>query len=538
MATTGATVAGRLVPPLALAQFIASYAATNMNVAISDIASDLGTSVSGIQATITLFTLTMASLMIPGSKVTDILGRKRTFIIGLVIYAAGALLAAFAQGLPLLIIAYSGMEGLGSALLIPPIYILITVAFQVISTRAKYFGVVSGAAGLGAATGPLIGGLVTTAISWRASFVVQFAVVVVVIVMTLRITDIKPTGRRPHFDVVGAVLSAAGLFFVVFGILLTSSFGWGVARQDLTIGDTVIIPKGSISPVWPCLLIGAAFLAWCAWHLHSVERHGKDPLISLRVFRNRTSNLGLSTQTVQWLVMQGTFFVTSVFLQEVRGFNAIQTGLALTPATIGVLLASAAAERMAHRRTQANLVRGGFIATIGGMVLLLIIVPAAPGVWTFVPGLFVMGAGIGVMLTASVNVVQSSFPDSQQGDVSGLSRSVSNLGSSLGVALAGSVLVGAASPHNTQYAVAVAVLAVIGLGGLLAAMLLPSVRPGSIGPTPESDSAESDPVGGQPVVADAGAEDQVLQGAPVSVERDPEQPDRKHDAQESADRGP
>jgi Na+/melibiose symporter-like transporter len=384
----------------------------------------------------------------------------------------------------------------------------------------------------------LIGGLVTTAISWRASFVVQFAVVVVVIVMTLRITDIKPTGRRPHFDVVGAVLSAAGLFFVVFGILLTSSFGWGVARQDLTIGDTVIIPKGSISPVWPCLLIGAAFLAWCAWHLHSVERHGKDPLISLRVFRNRTSNLGLSTQTVQWLVMQGTFFVTSVFLQEVRGFNAIQTGLALTPATIGVLLASAAAERMAHRRTQANLVRGGFIATIGGMVLLLIIVPAAPGVWTFVPGLFVMGAGIGVMLTASVNVVQSSFPDSQQGDVSGLSRSVSNLGSSLGVALAGSVLVGAASPHNTQYAVAVAVLAVIGLGGLLAAMLLPSVRPGSIGPTPESDSAESDPVGGQPVVADAGAEDQVLQGAPVSVERDPEQPDRKHDAQESADRGP
>src|SRR6266487_4835958 len=162
-----------MVLPLALAQFIASYAATNMNVAISDIASDLGTTVIGVQTTITLFTLTMASLMIPGSKLSDIWGRKRCFLLGLVIYAIGALCSAITPGLGLMIFGYSLLEGIGSALMIPPIYILITVAFPDVRSRAKNFGIISGAAGLGAAAGPLIGGVITSAISWRASFLLQ-----------------------------------------------------------------------------------------------------------------------------------------------------------------------------------------------------------------------------------------------------------------------------------------------------------------------------------------------------------------------------
>ena len=525
MATTAVATSSRtLVPPLALAQFIASYAASNMNVAISDIAGDLGTSVSGIQATITLFTLTMASLMIPGSKVTDILGRKRTFVIGLVVYGVGALLASLAQGLPLLIVSYSLLEGIGSALMIPPIYILITVAFDDVATRGKYFGVVSGAGGLGAAAGPLIGGLITSAISWRASFVLQFLVVAGIIVMTRRITDPPMVGPRPRFDVVGAVLSAAGLFFVVFGVLLTSKYGWGSARTDVSIGGTVIIPEGGLAPIWPSMAIGAVFLALCVWHLHATEHRGHEPLVSLTLFRNRTSDLGLGTQTVQWLVLQGSFFVTSVFLQEVRGYSAIKTGLVLTPATIGVLLASAAAGRMARRRPQAILVRGGFVATVAGIALLLIIVPTSSGVWTFVPGLFVMGLGVGVMLTASVNVVQSSFGDEQQGDISGVSRSASNLGSSLGVALAGSILVGAARPGNGQYAIAIGILGVIAVLGLIAAMLIPAVRPGFV--------AASPPTGRQPVVADGGAEQQVLQGPPGAVERDPQQAERDGQAEQ------
>src|SRR5437764_4759386 len=166
-----------MILPLALAQFICSYAATNMNVAISAIAKDLGTTVAGVQTAITLFTLTMAALMITGSKLTDIWGRKRCFVLGLLVYGVGAVLAALAPGIGLMVFGYSFLEGVGSALMIPPIYILVTVAFADVRSRAKYFGVVSGAGGLGAAAGPLIGGLVTTLLSWRASFLLQALVV-------------------------------------------------------------------------------------------------------------------------------------------------------------------------------------------------------------------------------------------------------------------------------------------------------------------------------------------------------------------------
>src|SRR6201991_4092813 len=176
-----------MVLPLALAQFIASYAATNMNVAISAIAKDLGTSVAGVQTAITLFTLTMAALMIPGSKLTDIWGRRRCFLIGLAVYGAGALIALAAPGLGVLIAGYSVLEGVGSALLIPPIYILVTVSFPDVKSRARYFGVISGAAGLGAAAGPLVGGLVTSALSWRASFGLQVLVVAWIIAAARRI---------------------------------------------------------------------------------------------------------------------------------------------------------------------------------------------------------------------------------------------------------------------------------------------------------------------------------------------------------------
>jgi MFS family permease len=468
--TTNARAAARtIVLPLALAQFIASYAASNMNVAISDIAKDLDTTVVGIQTTITLFTLTMASLMIPGSKLTDIWGRKRCFVIGLLVYGVGALLALLAQGLGLMIVGYSLLEGIGSALMIPPIYILVTVAFTDVKTRARYFGVVSGAAGLGAAAGPLIGGLVTTTISWRASFLLQVLVVGCIIVMARRIPDPGLRGPRPRFDLVGAILQAAGLFFVVFGFLQSGTYGWLVSRKDFTVAGTVLIPEGSISPVWVFIAIGALFLLWFFLHLRAEERAGKQPLIALRLFRNRTANLGLGTQTVQWLTLQGAFFVISVYLQQVHGYSAIETGLMLLPATVGLLVASAAAERFAKRHPQRWLVIVGFTLTAGGMILLLVLNGA--GVWALIPGLLFMGLGIGTMLTSSVNIVQSSFPDRDQGDISGLSRSVSNLGSSLGVALAGSIV--AVHANGRPYALALATLTVIALIGLVLAVLIP-----------------------------------------------------------------
>jgi MFS family permease len=462
-----------MILPLALAQFIASYAATNMNVAISAIAQDLGTTVAGVQTAITLFTLTMAALMIPGSKLTDIWGRKRCFIAGLAVYGAGGLLAALAQGLPLLIVGYSLLEGVGSALMIPPIYILVTVTFPDVKSRARYFGVVSGAGGLGAAAGPLIGGLVTSAISWRASFGLQVLVVAWIAFLARKITDPARPGPTPRFDLAGAVLSAAGLFFVVLGLLQSRTYGFLKSRQDFTIRNTVVIPKGSISPVWLFVAIGALFLLWFFLHIRTMEKKGKQPLLALRMFGNKIANLGMGTQTIQWLILQGSFFTVSVYLQEVWGYNAIQTGLMLTPATLGILAASAGADRFARRHPQRWLIIAGFMVTAVGMILLLALVRQHSAILTWVPGLLLFGAGVGVMLTSSVNVVQSSFPDADQGEISGLSRSVSNLGSSLGTALVGSVLVAVKLPVGKPFAAALATMLVITLIGLVLAVLIP-----------------------------------------------------------------
>ena len=283
--------------------------------------------------------------------------------------------------------------------------------------------------------------------------------------------DPARVGPKPSFDFTGAVLSAAGLFFIVLGLLQSRRFGFGASRENWTIGGTVLIPKGSVSPVWIYVAIGALFLLWFFLHIRARERKHKDVLLSLHLFRNKVSNLGLGTQLIQWLVIQGSFFATSVFLQEVDGYNAIKTGLVLTPATIGILLTSAGADRFARRHSQRWLIIVGFGTTIVGMILQLVLVRPHSAVALWIPGLLLLGAGVGVMLTSSVNVVQSSFPESDQGDISGLSRSISNLGSSLGTALVGSILVARAA--EGPYASAFVMLLVFTGIGLILAVLIP-----------------------------------------------------------------
>src|SRR5215472_7214463 len=292
--------------------------------------------------------------------------------------------------------------------------------------------------------------------------------------MARKIIDPAHAGSRPRFDVTGAVLSALGLLFIVLGLLISRTYGFFGARKDFSIGGTVIIPKGWISPVWISVAIGALFLLWFFLHVRSAEKKGRDVLIAMRMFQNRVANLGMGTQLIQWLIMQGSFFVVSVFLQEVRHFDAIQTGLMLTPAIIGLLLTSAAADRFARRRAQRSLIIAGFAVAVAGMALLLALVRRDSGNLSYVPGLFLFGAGVGVMLTSSVNVVQSSFSEADQGDISGLSRSVSNLGSSLGTALVGSVLVAASQGY--PFAASAAMLLVFALIGLGLSVLIPRQR--------------------------------------------------------------
>jgi MFS family permease len=447
------TARRKFLLPLALAQFICSFAGSNMNVMINDISEDLDTTVQGVQLAITLFLLIMAILMIPGSKLTDRWGRKRCFMGGLALYGVGALLSAVSPGLGVLILGNSVLEGVGTALLIPPVYILTTLAFTNLTSRARAFGVISGLGGIGAAAGPLIGGLITTAISWRAAFIFQAVVVGAIILLSRRMVDPLPPDPTRPFDLLGAVLSAVGMFFVVFGVLFA----------DSNLAVTAL-----------CIVVGAAFLLGFFLYIRSRERAGKEPLLSTRLFRNRISNLGLVTQNIQWLLLMGVSFVVAVYLQTVRGYNAIETGVIFTAATLGVLLTSFGAERFAQRRTQKTLIMAGFLMTVTGIVILVGLVRASDNVLAFVPGLFLVGSGLGVMLTPSVNVVQSSFREELQGEISGLSRSISNLGSSFGTAIAGTILLSDLASGNRSYSLAMAVLAVIGLIGLGAAVLLPA----------------------------------------------------------------
>jgi len=451
----------RFLLPLALAQFICSFAGSNMNVMINDISDDLDTNVQGVQLAITSFLLIMAILMIPASKLTDRWGRKRCFMGGLVLYGIGALLSALAPGLGILILGNSVFEGVGTALLIPPVYILTTIAFTDVTSRARAFGVISGLGGIGAAAGPLIGGLIATAISWRAAFVFQALVVAAIILLSRRMVDPLPADPTRPFDVVGAVLSAVGMFFVVLGILQADSNGRLMALF---------------------LTVGAALLIGFFLYIRARERAGKEPLLSTRLFKNRVSNLALVTQNAQWLVLMGTSFTVAVYLQTVRGYNPIETGAIFTAATFGVLASSLAAERFARKRTQKTLILAGFALTAAGIGLLIGLVWEWSNIVAFVPGLLLIGLGVGVMLTPSVNVVQSSWPEALQGEISGLSRSVSNLGSTFGTAIAGTILV--ADLAKGQYALAMVSLGVVAVLGLVAALFLPATpRPGRAAPT-------------------------------------------------------
>jgi MFS family permease len=436
--------------PLALAQFICSFAGSNMNVMINDISEDLDTTVQGVQTAITVFLLVMAALMIPGGKLTDRWGRKRCFLLGLTLYGVGALISAVSPTLGVLILGNSILEGVGTALLIPPVYILTTMLFHDTTSRARAFGVISGMGGIGAAAGPLLGGLITTAISWRAAFVFQAVVVAAIVVLSRKIQDPVPPDPTRPFDTLGAVLSAAGLVALVMGILQADNSAWLMAGL---------------------MAVGALLLLWFFGHVRAMERRGAEPLLSTELFANRTSNLGLVTQNVQWLMLIGTSFVVATYLQVVRGYNAIQTGVIFTAATLGILVSSLAAERLARRHPQRSLIVAGFVVTLVGIFLLLAMVKGSPSAWAFAPGLLLIGLGVGVMLTPSVNVVQSSFPDEQQGEISGLSRSVSNLGSSLGTAVAGTILV--AELVTWSYGLAMTSLAVTGVIGLVAALMLP-----------------------------------------------------------------
>ncbi|WP_039778133.1 MFS transporter, partial [Nocardia cerradoensis] len=337
---------------------------------------------------------------------------------------------------------------------IPPVYILTTLLFTDTTSRARAFGVVMAMGGIGAAAGPLLGGLIASGLGWRAAFAFQALVVAAILISTRRVRDPLPPDPHRTLDLTGSVLSAAGLVLLVLGIL--------AADNDIRWSVVLIV-------------LAVVVLAGFFRHVRVTERDGGEPLVSLSLFRSRISNFGLATQLLQWLILMGTSFVVSAYLQVVRGYDPIGTGVIFTAATAGLLVSSLTAARLARLFTQRTLIMAGFVVVVAGIVVLVALAGRTLNPWAFAPGLLLIGLGLGSMLTPSVNVVQSAFGEERQGEISGLSRCVSNLGSSLGTAIAGTILVAGLSSH--AYAVAMLALGVAGVIGLFAAAGLPHRTP-------------------------------------------------------------
>ncbi len=462
--------------PLALAQFCNSYGTQAMQVAISNVTHDLNTSVTGVQASISLYTLMMAAGMIVGSKLADLWGRKRAFNAGVILYGLGGLIAAVAPNLFWMTAGYSVIQGVGSDLMIPALYILVTVNYTNVKERAAAFGVISAAGGLGAAIGPLLGGIITTTLSWRFSFFLQVPIAVYIVMLRSRVVDPSPPTSKPKLDMTGAVISGLGMTALVLAALMSKAYGWVIARQDFDVGGATVLPEGSVSPVIILFAVGVALLLAFGWLCTRREKRGKEPLVPTRILFDRVAVAGLVAQAAQWFLQLGITFVVIVFVQQALGLNAIQSGVTMLPAIVTLLFLSRMAAPLANKFSLRLLMQAGFLVAEVGALLIVLLADSNGSAWRFLPGLAFIGAGMGLIMPASITFVQSTSPEQDQAAISGVSRSASNLGSSLGTAVAGSIFVVLAANGDYERALNFSILgvAVASLIGLAATVFMPA----------------------------------------------------------------
>ena len=417
---------------LAAGQFLMTLDTSVMNVSIRQVAADIGTTVTGIQTAITLYTLVMASFMITGGTIGSRIGRRRAFAVGLVIYGAGSLTTALAPNLGVLIFGWSILEGLGAALILPAIVALVAgnVARE---RRAAAYGMVAAASAIAVAVGPLIGGAMTTFASWRWVFAGE-VLVVIVILLSLRTVRDAPPQPAGRFDLLGAGLSIVGLSLTVYGILRSGEWGWVQAKP----GAPEVL--GTSPVVW---LVSAGLLvifSFVVWEARLVKK-GRTPLVDPAILRVRQLDSGLSMFFFQYFVQAGVFFVIPLFLSVVLELSALQTGVRIVPLSIALLLAAVGIPRLAPRARPRLVVRLGLLAMIGGtLVLIGGIDPGADAGIVFVP-MVLLGLGIGALASQLGAVTVSSVDDSRSTEVGGLQNTVTNLGASIGTALVGAVLI-------------------------------------------------------------------------------------------------
>ena len=428
---------------LAAAQFLMVLDQAVMNVSISQLVADLDTSVTAIQIVITLYSLIMAMFMITGGKIGDLVGRRRAFVIGLVIYGCGSALTAVAPSVAVLALGWSVLEGLGAALVLPALAALIAGNYED-RDRSVAYAVIGGVAGAGIAVGPILGGWATTELSWRVVFVGEVVVVAAILAAMRLLKEAPGPTKRPSLDGIGSALSALGLGLVVVGVLQASSWGWILPKNS-----PITILGFSLSPF---LVMAGAFVLWVfvRWQQHRVDE-GTDPLVHMEILRIKPVRAGLQTMLAQNLILMGIFFTTPLYLQLVLGFNALETGIRMLPVSVGMLVASVGGSWLATKFSVRSIVRVGLITIVVAIVVLLSsIEPDLQGT-PFALAMALLGIGMGLIASQLGNVLQSSVDASGRSEAGGLQYTAQQLGSAIGVALIGAiVLSGLASNFITQ----------------------------------------------------------------------------------------
>jgi MFS family permease len=434
---------------LASAQFIMVLDSSVMNVSISQIVDDLNTTVTGVQSAITMYTLVMAAFMLVGAKLGDILGRDRAFGLGLGVYGLGSLITALSPNLAVLLIGWSGIEGLGAVLVIPAIAAL-TAANYEDKERAFAYSMIGGAAGAAIAAGPLIGGYVTTTWSWRYVFVGEVVVVIAVLAVHRRMKRASKPEHPPTLDYGGAALSAIAFGLIVFGILKSSTWGWIRPIDAPAINGHKITPLGF--SLVPFLIMGGLVVLGCffAWEERR-GRLGRSTLLNRALLKIETLHAGLTSLAAQQLIVMGTFFVLPVYLQVVLGFDAFETGKRLFPMSISMLAAALTGPKVAARFGPRTVVQVGLAAMAIAALVLVGTIDVTLNGTAFALALVFFGIGAGLLMSQLGNVIMSSAPPDETNEAGGLQGTAQNLGASLGTALIGSVLLlGLLNGFNTR----------------------------------------------------------------------------------------
>jgi len=425
---------------LCLAQFINAYDTTAMNVAVTSVVKSLGTTVSGVQSALVLYSLIMAAFMLIGGKLGDIWGRRTAFLIGVAMYGCGAFITALSPSLPVMMFGWSLLEGLGSALMIPAIYSIVGTIFPAGKVRISAFAAVGAMAAMGAALGPLVCGFLTTFASWRYSFAMEVCVVIVTLLLAHRIKVPRKTRAKVKLDGVGAVLQALGLAIIVLGVLQASRYGWVAARVPVVAFKHALIAQGGVSPVIPFVVVGALLLvAFGLWERHMLKA-GKEALLDVRMFGQRAVLFGLLGILALMFMQAGFLFVGPVFMQIALGYSAFHSGLLILPMTIAIIIVAMRVSRLTQIVAPRLLVQIGMLAFSAGILLVATELKASVDQWAFLPGMIVAGIGIGLVNAPLMNITQGAVAAAEQSEISGLSRAVSSLGGAFGTAVAGAVL--------------------------------------------------------------------------------------------------